>query len=328
MRLQIEKLGKVAVTVEQDYWSKDKDYDKLTIVQVKDAYATYISRKPVPAGIEITDRNYWIPFSSLQEEITINYNDFKATTSEELHNIEVLVRTFLESEHSGGVALANELGDSENTGVNQKTITEAINKIWSKFEEITGENLQGISMTVDPSYFIGESECNVHITANTTTTNGIFEHIAFYLGADETGELIGEASNVNEFEANTIISDTSIITCKAKILGVTYTKQETVTHYNSFWLGAGNSYEDVMKVENVRTIENNMRGSYNVNVPQGQHIIIIVGESLRQGFIRADINSVEIPFTEETVTVNGNNYVVFTSVNTYLPYNYNIDING
>ena len=32
MLLQIDKLGKVAVTVEESYWSNDKDYNKLTIV--------------------------------------------------------------------------------------------------------------------------------------------------------------------------------------------------------------------------------------------------------------------------------------------------------
>lgn len=76
MRLQIERLGKVAITIEQDYWDIHKEYDKLTIVQVKDEFATYISRKPVPQGKVLTDRKYWIPFSSLQEDIVIDYNKF------------------------------------------------------------------------------------------------------------------------------------------------------------------------------------------------------------------------------------------------------------
>lgn len=76
MRLQIDKLGKVAITVEQGYWNINKDYDKLTVVQVENEYATFISRKPVPAGTVLTDRKYWIPFSSLKEELIINYNKF------------------------------------------------------------------------------------------------------------------------------------------------------------------------------------------------------------------------------------------------------------
>lgn len=60
MEIKIENLGKVAMTVEKDYYSPDKCYDKLTIVQDKNL-GTYISRKPVPANKELTDRNYWIP---------------------------------------------------------------------------------------------------------------------------------------------------------------------------------------------------------------------------------------------------------------------------
>lgn len=78
MRLFIDKLGKVAVTVEQSYWSRNKDYDKLTIVQTEGEFATHISRKPVPAGTELTNREYWIPFSSLKESIVLDYNSFIA----------------------------------------------------------------------------------------------------------------------------------------------------------------------------------------------------------------------------------------------------------
>lgn len=76
MRLQIEQLGKVSVTVEEGYWDINKDYDKLTIVQKEGIFGTYISRKPVPAGIELTNRTYWIPFSSLKEDIVLDYNAF------------------------------------------------------------------------------------------------------------------------------------------------------------------------------------------------------------------------------------------------------------
>lgn len=76
MELQTDNLGKVSVTIEKDYWDINKDYDKLTIVQVQDKYKTYISRKPVPAGAVLTDREYWIPFSSLKEDIILDYNAF------------------------------------------------------------------------------------------------------------------------------------------------------------------------------------------------------------------------------------------------------------
>ena len=224
----------------------------------------------------------------------------------------------------GGVALLNEFGNSIYFGVSQKTLTEAFYRVWSKFEEITGEVLQGISMTVTPSYFISEDGCDVHISANTVDSNGTFEHIAFYIN----GELVDEADNVSTFECDTQVDDTAVVKCVAKIMGIEYTREKTITHYSSFWLGAGANYSQVMVKANLIPITNGMRGAYDVNVSDGQHIIIVVGESLREGFYRADINGVEIPFTESTVTVDGNTYKVFVSENTYQVGIYNVDVNG
>ena len=230
----------------------------------------------------------------------------------------------IDSLEIAGLALSNEFGQSTTRGVSQKTLTTAINRLWSKIEDITGEVLQGINMVVSPEYYIGEDGADVHIQANTVEANGIFEHIAFYIN----GILLTEADNVDYFEYDTQISETSIVKCEAKIMGITYTREKIITHYNSFWLGAGNTYSDIMDVEHVIPITNGMRGTYNVEVQNGQHIIVVVGESLAQGFMRADMNGVEIPFIESTVTVDGKNYRVFTSEEIYSAGTYNIDING
>lgn len=87
MQLQIDKLGKVSITVEQNYWNINKDYDKLTVVEKEGIFGTFISRKPVPAGIVLTNREYWIPFSSLKEDIILDYNSFKDKYGIELVNI-------------------------------------------------------------------------------------------------------------------------------------------------------------------------------------------------------------------------------------------------
>ena len=73
----IEKLGKVSVTVEKDYHSSEKEYNKLTIVEEQGTFKTYISRKPVPVEIALTNREYWIPFSGVLESITFDYLKFK-----------------------------------------------------------------------------------------------------------------------------------------------------------------------------------------------------------------------------------------------------------
>lgn len=75
MKLKITNLGKVGITVDNEYWNKDKAYDRLVLVEQAGTYTTFISRKPVPAGDanNLTDRNYWIPVGNRSK---INLVDF------------------------------------------------------------------------------------------------------------------------------------------------------------------------------------------------------------------------------------------------------------
>ena len=62
MKIIKDNLGKVAITC-NGYWDKALPYDRLCIVitSIKaDNISTFISRKPVPAGIEIINEEYWM----------------------------------------------------------------------------------------------------------------------------------------------------------------------------------------------------------------------------------------------------------------------------
>jgi hypothetical protein len=204
------------------------------------------------------------------------------------------------------------------------TLTDAINKLWEKIEDITGEVYHGINMVVTPDYFISEDGATVNIKASSLEANGIFEHIAFY----GNGALISEASNVDYFELDHHIDETTIIMCKAKILGVEYTRQQVITHYNSFWIGAGDTYQDIMDLEHLIPITEGLRGGHDVEVAEGEHIILILGETFRPEFMRADISFAEILFNESVVTIDGKNYAVLVSQDTYQAGTYNVFING
>lgn len=223
-----------------------------------------------------------------------------------------------------GYVVSNSFGDDPHIAISQKLLTEAFSQLWSKIEEMTGENLHGISMTVTPTYYIGEEGCDVHITVDTFELVSVFEKIEIYFN----GELIIETEGGSHFEYDTEIFDTTTIACKAIIFGRPYYKEVIVRHYSSFWLGAGTNYADVMVNGNLIPIKNMMRGAYDVTARTGDHIIIILGDTLRENFIRADINGAEIPFTESELTVDGYGYRVLTSVNAYTEGVYNIDING
>lgn len=164
----------------------------------------------------------------------------------------------IDSLNDHGVSVSNEFGDNPHISISQKTLTEdrdrqdnliselgqrmtsvedrlssvtdAINRLWQKLEDITGETLRGISMTVTPDSFHSEDGCDVRITASTTETNGIFEHIAFY--ANDV--LIAEYENTDAVQPlDHHIDDTTVFTCVAKILGNTYTRHATVTNNNA-----------------------------------------------------------------------------------------------
>lgn len=220
--------------------------------------------------------------------------------------------------------LVNDFGNSTDKAVSQKTLTDAINRIWEKFEDLTGEVSRGISMIVTPTFYTGDAGCDVHVTVQTVDASGIFEHIAFYVN----NELVHEADDVDYLEFDTEITDTSVVKCVAQILGVEYMQQKVITRYESFWVGAGATYADVMDSGHIVPLRRHMRGVCDVTAEDGDHIIVVMAENIREGFIRADINGIEIPFNESTVNVDGDAYSVFTSVETYSVGTYNIDING
>lgn len=226
----------------------------------------------------------------------------------------------IDSLQISGLALSNKFGDDPHIGISQKTLTAAINDIWYKLEEITGETLVGINLTVTPEYYIGEEGCDVNIAAETVTENGIIEYIKLFVN----DELVAEGEDEHEFEFDVHISDTSEIKCLAQVLGVVYERKVTITHYSPFWVGAGSDYSSVMTTDNLR----NIGGNYNIPFTAGQNLIIVIEDILRDRFVRADMNGVEIQFTETTQTISGKTYKVLTSENTYQAGTYNIDINS
>lgn len=237
------------------------------------------------------------------------------------------------SQQIHGLAVSNVFGMEEVDklfGVSKYTLTEALNLIWSKLEEVTGEVYRGISIAVTPSYYIGEDGCTVHIEAHTMNTLGAFEEIEFYWN-DDAEPFVSSREPVGHFEFDTEISETTHIKCRAKIMGIWYEVTKPITNYSSFFLGAGSNYTDLM-IDGHFNIEYAIpvkRAAHDVAVADGSHIIIAIGENLRDWFIRADMNGMEIAFNEsEPVEVDGKNYIILTSEDTYQEGTINIDING
>lgn len=227
------------------------------------------------------------------------------------------LRTMVTSTTNNGVTLSDRFGVAEDIGVNQKTLTEAINAIWKKFEQITGEPAGGIGLTVTPEYFISEDDCTVHISALHST--GMFESVKFYV--DDV--LITEAKNVKEYHYDTQIDKTSEIKCVASILGIEYMDKKIVTKYFPFFIGSGQKWDDIVRHSNARPFDGSVKGEYDVRVEnEGDHIFIIIPASLKDQMVRADMNGFEIPFE----VTNSEKYIIYSSVNTYRKGVYGIDL--
>lgn len=81
MKNQIDKLGKVSITVDDNPWTNTKDYDRLVFVKVEETGGVYMSKRPVPSGVSIHNRYYWLKFGKeaninpdkVGEEVTGDY---------------------------------------------------------------------------------------------------------------------------------------------------------------------------------------------------------------------------------------------------------------
>ena len=224
--------------------------------------------------------------------------------------------TMIRSLVVGGLALSDRLGSREDIAITQKAITDAINALNARIDDIAGEWTQGFSMVVTPDNFISEDTCQVNISA--TAQTGVFDHIAFY--ADDV--LIVEGDQVATLAHTATIDDTCTIKCVASILGREYIKSKVVTKYYPFFIGGGNTLEEALTPENAREVHGTLAGGYDVTIEEGQHIFVLIPTSLQSQVVRMDMNGYEIPMYVQTGVKN----VVYKSMNTYQAGTYNIDI--
>lgn len=225
MQLQIDKLGKVSITIEESYWDINKDYDKLTVVEKEGTFGTYISRKPVPAGSLLTDRTYWIPFSSLKEDIVLDYTAFTAKYGKELIDVkdhiseideQLEILNKLNANTNEAIATANKAIDVATTAINaaKDALSEA-EKIIDTNEKYT-EKLNGIGkpVTINDNVHLGTStttEANVFVGENAKIgRNVIAEQNAFVGQNAVVEENVNIGKNVNIMAETNIASKTYI----------------------------------------------------------------------------------------------------------------------
>ena len=74
-----EYIGRRIVPVHGGVWDGSKTYEELTIVLYEASGDSYISRRPVPAGTVIGDKNYWMLFSLYSQQIADAVKEMRET---------------------------------------------------------------------------------------------------------------------------------------------------------------------------------------------------------------------------------------------------------
>ena len=91
----------------------------------------------------------------------------------------------------------------------------------------------------------------------------------------------------------------------------------------NFFIGAGASYEEIYAPEYSRPYNGDPTGAYQVQVEEGQHIIIILPTADVSKIEQIEMNDFNIPMETTTFDI----YTAFTSINVYQAGTYQIDIN-
>lgn len=88
MKLEERYLGKVTLTV-NGLWSRGKEYERISMVH-DGFYSSYISRRHVPVGIELSNSDYWQPVASLKEDFR---DELEVVRKEIIDTIAFVVKT-------------------------------------------------------------------------------------------------------------------------------------------------------------------------------------------------------------------------------------------
>lgn len=328
MLLQIDELGNVTINVAD--WDINESFPARTITTDYSNWIAYISRKEVPAGVPITDVTYWKPLTRIQTQLLFDYLKFKDEVDKELvDNTNILavfqsqiedfrneMQSFIETA-SGGEAFSTHFGNSNVMGITQRTLTDAFRTVFRALEEIKGEPMFEVKTIITPDAIIKDRFNTINVKV--LTDFAIIDKVKVYI--DDV--LQDEATSIEAYIHSFNMTDTGTIRVEATVLGQPYITTKQINVYSDFYIGAGDTFEDVYNVEHARDYDGNPQGQYDVTVVEGQRIFIIIPTTEASKIEQIEMNDFNIPMTTSIYE----DYTVYSSVNVYQEGNYVIDIN-
>lgn len=296
-------LGKVAITIEEDYWSRFKCYDKLVIVEKQDS-GLYISRKPVPPLVDITNRHYWIPFNIVRPE-----------------------------SQGGDITIVQTTGNDPNVVMSQEAVTEQINRLEQLINRYHPADFNH-TFTVNPRFVYSGRHTFVQVNVSTENNQPV-DNIRIVISKNGTAHIVQSYNNTNSCVYNFQTDEACTVTATITKNGISVSKSIDITEVQAvdnlqFYLGLGQAYNDVINnVSNAHFIgsNNSIVGNYSV-APYGEneynYLYLIVPQE-------AEYNRVVMTYAVEfeelsNITLQGNTYKVYRSAEEFENTNYNIVI--
>lgn len=86
-----EYLGKVSITC-NGLWDVQREYDRLCLVH-DGFFASYVSRKSVPARTPLTNTEYWQPVASLRDDVKVHAKEFEDKVIQLLAQIQLKLKS-------------------------------------------------------------------------------------------------------------------------------------------------------------------------------------------------------------------------------------------
>lgn len=249
-----------------------------------------------------------------------------AKLSDEVHRVLYDLQNQINGFYEHGVAVSSVFGENTNIGISQKTLTDAINNIYTILEDNLDITIKGFTWTVTPTYIYGQGETEITVTAQPVEEDGILEKVELLVDGVKVDD--AEALMVTEY-TYTFTTDRPVeVRMNAWVRGMEYNRTVNIT--DSFWMGAGSTYNNVFlngAPTNLVNVGKGMRVAKNVSFGDNTYLFIIMGNYLTDSFVRADINGVELELLPaDTTTLEG--FTIYKSANAFNSGIYNIDING
>lgn len=296
-------LGKVAITIEEDYWSRFKYYDKLVIVE-KENSGLYISRKPVPPLVDITNRHYWIPFNIIRSE-----------------------------SQESDVTIVQVTGNNPDVVMSQAAVTEQINRLEQLINRYHPADFNHTVNVSPVRIFSGiATPINVEVV---TENNQIVDNINIVIRENGVKRWDVSKNNTNSFNTTYLTRNACTVTVTVTKNSMSVSKDINVTEIQTveslqFYLGLGQTHSDVINnIANAHFIgsNNSIVGNYSVtaygeNEYNYLYLIVPLGAEYNRVVMTYEVEFEEL----NNIILPGGTYKVYRSVEEIENIDYNLTI--